>query len=119
MPIRLLFDENLPSALVSILHDDYPGSVHVRDVGLHSAPDVAIWQYAADRNLVIVTKDDDFRQRSFRYGAPPKVIWLRLGNCRRQDLVAALTNRRNEISQFVEDPFEALLVIVDVGRQSA
>ena len=35
----------------------------------------------ATSGLTIVSKDADFHQRSFLFGAPPKVIWLRRGNC--------------------------------------
>ncbi|MGH9875040.1 MAG: DUF5615 family PIN-like protein [Pyrinomonadaceae bacterium] len=29
----------------------------------------------------MVSKDSDFQQRSLLHGAPPKFIWLRVGNC--------------------------------------
>ena len=31
--------------------------------------------------IAIVSKDSDFNARSSVFGAPPKVIWLALGNC--------------------------------------
>lgn len=43
-------------------------------------PDLQIWQYALEHGLTIVSKDNDFRQLSFLYGPPPKVIWLSVGN---------------------------------------
>lgn len=110
MRVRLLFDENLPPGLVVDLADIYPDAVHVRDLGLQSASDEAIWFRAADE-FVIVTKDDDFRQRSFLYGAPPKVIWVRLGNCRRSELAAVLRQRQRDIEQFVAHAQNALLVL--------
>lgn len=73
--LRLLFDQNLAPALARRLADLYPGSAHVRDPGLAAADDEAIWSYAAANGYTIVTKDDDFRQRSFVRGAPPQVIW--------------------------------------------
>ena len=44
--MRLLFDENLSHQLVRLLGDIFPQSVHVRDVGLKSADDPLVWQYA-------------------------------------------------------------------------
>lgn len=111
MSARLLFDENLPPGLVADLADVYPGSAHVRDIGLQSASDDVIWSRAAADELVIVTKDDDFRQRSFRYGPPPKVIWVRLGNCRRHELAETLRDRHHDVQQFVSSPHSALLVV--------
>jgi len=60
--MRLLFDENLSPHLPAMLADLFPSSIHVREPGLKSSVDEAIWQYAAQHGLTIVTKDDDFRQ---------------------------------------------------------
>ena len=75
--MKLLFDQNVSPRLVADLSDMYPGSVHVRDVGLARANDAAIWSYARDHGLTIVSKDSDFHQVSFLRGPPPKVIWIR------------------------------------------
>jgi hypothetical protein len=64
-PPRLLCDENVAPSLVKRLADRFPGSVHVRDVGLAKADDETIWQYARDGDYLVVTKDDDFRQLCF------------------------------------------------------
>ena len=84
--MRLLFDQNLSPRLVRILADAYPGSSHVRDLGLHSADDESIWEWARHEGFVIVSKDEDFHQRSFLLNHPPKVIWLGVGT----NLFAAL-----------------------------
>ena len=63
--MKLLFDENVSPRLVVGLTDLFPGSVHVRDAGLSRASDAAIWDYARDRGLTIVSKDSDFHQASF------------------------------------------------------
>jgi len=74
----LLFDENLSAHLPRLVADQFAGGLHVRDVGLARADDSAVWEYARTHGMAIVTKDDDFRQRSFLYGSPPKVIWVHL-----------------------------------------
>jgi len=79
--VRFLFDENLSPELVRLLADLFPESVHVRDVGLKSADDPEVWLYAKENALTIVSKDSDLHQRSFMFGYPPKLIWVRLGNC--------------------------------------
>ena len=99
----LLFDENLAARLVVELADLYPGCVHASDRGLVGGSDQAIWQHARDHGLVIVTKDEDFQQLSVPYGAPPKVIWIRLGNCSTADIIRLLRGRRSEINRFVAD----------------
>jgi Domain of unknown function (DUF5615) len=45
--VRLLLDQNLSPRLVRALADLFPGSTHVRDVGLSRATDDAVWNYAA------------------------------------------------------------------------
>jgi predicted nuclease of predicted toxin-antitoxin system len=107
----LLFDQNLAPALARRLADLYPGSAHVRDAGLAAADDEAIWARAAAGGYAIVTKDDDFRQRSFLRGAPPKVVWARLGNCSTADVEAALRARHADVVAVADDPTAALLVI--------
>ena len=109
--LPLLFDENLAPSLAQRLSDLYPGSAHVRDAGLAMADDEVIWSHARDGGHIIVTKDDDFRQRSFLTGAPPKVIWTRLGNCSTADVERALRSRYDTIVAFAEDEMAALLVI--------
>ena len=44
--MKLLFDANLSPALVKLLEADFPGSAHVRAIGLQAAPDSQIWDHA-------------------------------------------------------------------------
>ncbi len=69
--MKLLFDQNLSPRLPRLLADIYAESIHVREVGLRDAGDLAIWQYAKAQGYAIVSKDSDFQQRSLLHGAPP------------------------------------------------
>jgi predicted nuclease of predicted toxin-antitoxin system len=84
--MKLLFDENLSHKLARLLDDLFPNSTHVRVIGLKSADDPLVWEYPKNNNLVIVSKDADMHQRSFLFGQPPKIIWVRLGNCSTSDV---------------------------------
>ena len=55
--MKLLFDQNLSPRLPRLLSDLYPGSAHVREVGLRDAGDAAIWEYARQQGFAIVSKD--------------------------------------------------------------
>ncbi len=79
--MKRLFDHYLFCKLVERLADLFPNSEHVRHVILHEADDRRVWEYARANGFAIVSKDEDFHQLSFLYGAPPKVVWVRLGNC--------------------------------------
>lgn len=109
--LRLLFDQNLSHRLVGLLASEYPESIHVRDVGLGAAEDQLVWAYAAEKRLTIVSKDSDFQQRALLFGHPPKVIWLRLGNCTTAAVAALLRARLIEVSAFQADAAAAFLVL--------
>ena len=109
--MRLLFDQNLSRRLVSLLETEFPGSRHVSDLGLDTATDQTIWDYAADHEYVIVSKDSDFRQLAFLHGPPPKAIWVRLGNASTRDILRVLSDYGSAISEFGDRDEEALLVI--------
>ena len=89
----------------------FPGSVHVRDVGLARATDAEIWDYARDHDLTIVSKDSDFHQVSFLRGSPPKVIWIRRGNCTTADIETLLRSRRTEVLSFGAEAEGAFLAL--------
>lgn len=83
----------------------------MRDVGLQRADDATIWEFAKSNGYAIGSKDNDFHQRSFLYGHPPKVIWLRLGNCSTEQVAETLRRNVHHLSAFEADPQAAFLVL--------
>ena len=108
---RFLLDENLSPRLASALADVFPGSVHVRDVQLKGESDQQIWLFAANNGYTIVTKDDDFRGMSLLRGAPPKVIWLVVGNTSTAEILRILLAHVTAIETFVTEPITSLLTL--------
>jgi predicted nuclease of predicted toxin-antitoxin system len=109
--MRLLFDQNLSHRLVALLAAEYPGSVHVRDVGLNAADDQTIWRFAAQQGLAIVSKGSDFQQRALLHGQPPKVVWVRLGNCTTAAVAALLRATHTDVLAFEADATASFLVL--------
>lgn len=107
--MKLLFDENLSHKLVRRLADLFPDSIHVRDIGLKAADDPVVWEYAEKNGLMIVSKDSDMHQRSFVFGHPPKIIWVRLGNCSTSDVEQLLRKNFSAIKTFHEDDYASFL----------
>jgi predicted nuclease of predicted toxin-antitoxin system len=107
--VKLLFDENLSHRLVRLLADLFPDSVHVRNIGLKSADDPLVWQYAKEQGFVIVSKDSDLHQRSFVFGHPPKIVWIRLGNCSTLDVERLLRRNFDAITIFHADELASFL----------
>ena len=109
--MKLLFDQNFSHRLATMLLSEYPESEHVRDMGLSEADDLVIWRYAADQGFTIVSKDSDFQQRAMPEGHPPKVVWLRLGNCATSAVLVALRDRQANVIAFSVDPTTSYLVL--------
>jgi predicted nuclease of predicted toxin-antitoxin system len=109
--VRLLLDQNLSPRLLTALADLYPGSRHIREVGLQAAADDAVWQYAGQHGFAIVSKDADFRERSFLLGHPPKVIWIRRGNCSTDGVAAILRDHHAEVLVFEGDAEGSFLAL--------
>jgi predicted nuclease of predicted toxin-antitoxin system len=109
--VKALFDANVSPALVRALNLQFPNSAHVRDVGLRTATDDEIWNYSKANDFTIISKDTDFRERSFVRGAPPKVIWLDVGNAGTGDIIALVQRERDRILEFEGQPDAALLIL--------
>ncbi|MBK9163808.1 MAG: DUF5615 family PIN-like protein [Acidobacteria bacterium] len=109
--MKLLLDQNLSWKLVDELGESYPDSKHIKHVLSTAADDRDIWNYAKENGFTIVTKDDDFVQKSLLLGHPPKVIWIRLGNCRTEHILQLLTRSRETVSAFNGDEEKSLLAI--------
>jgi predicted nuclease of predicted toxin-antitoxin system len=86
--MRFLVDAQLPPALARWLAAKGHAAEHVGDKGMEAASDAAIWDYAVRETAVIITKDEDFAQRKVLADNGPVVVWIRLPNTRRRDLLA-------------------------------
>jgi predicted nuclease of predicted toxin-antitoxin system len=109
--VKLLFDENLSPALTNRLADLFPDSVHVRDVGMKATDDPVVWDYAKDNDFMIVSKDADMHDLSLVFGNPPKVVWLRLGNCSTRQVEELLRLDFDVIKLFYRDENVSMLVL--------
>lgn len=109
--MKLLLDQNLSRRLLPELEPLFPGSSQVQLLGLDEASDTVIWTYAREGGFSIVTKDADFLELSLLRGAPPKVIWLNLGNVPNSVVRAKLLAQSSEICHFLAASNEDVLAI--------
>ena len=109
--MKLLLDENISSKLVKSLTKDFPESSHIDFLNMQGTSDTGIWEYAQTENFIIVSKDNDFRQRSFLFGAPPKVVWLSVGNGGTKIIKELLLKNVQMIQDFSQEPTAGLLVL--------
>jgi predicted nuclease of predicted toxin-antitoxin system len=73
--------------------------------------DESVWTYAAQHGFTIISKDTDFHQRSFLYGHPPKVVWIRRGNCSTTEIEAISRAQRKNLQRFEQDTEGAFLTL--------
>ena len=97
--MKLLLDQNLSPRLARTLAACRPPD------------DDTVWAYAAEHGFVIVSKDADFHQRSFVLGPPPKVVWIRRGNCSTVEIEVILRNHAADLLAFERDDQEAFLAL--------
>lgn len=109
--MKLLFDQNLSPRLVRLLVDLFPESNHVFPLGLDEADDTEVWEYARENDFTLVTKDADFGDLSILRGFPPKVLWLRRGNCKTADIESILRNNFDVIKELENDAQIGLITL--------
>ncbi|MCG3163985.1 MAG: hypothetical protein JMDDDDMK_05444 [Acidobacteria bacterium] len=109
--MKLLFDHNLSPRLINRLSDLFPDSSHVYLLGLDRVDDTVIREYAKQHDFLIVTKDADFSDLSLLLGFPPKVIWIRRGNCKTSDIESILRNHHDEIEALSTDQLIGILTL--------
>ncbi len=108
--MKLLLDENLSPRLVALLSDVYPDSQHVEDVGLGETDDAQVWAYAETHGFAIVSRGSDFADMSALKGWPPKVIWIRLGNCKTAVIEMVLRNSVDAVQRFGDGEAACLML---------
>jgi predicted nuclease of predicted toxin-antitoxin system len=101
--LKLLLDQNLSRKLIPELQGRFPGSSHVLLLGMHKAADSDIWYYAQHHGFSLVTKNTDMVDLCVLRGAPPKVLWLRMGNCTTQTVREVLAQNAERIRRFETD----------------
>ncbi len=103
-------DENLSPALCERLADNFPGSQHVPALGLGAQGDSAVREHARLGGFVMLTKDSDYLERGILFGYPPKVIWLRVGNCTTAEVEQILRRNLELITRFGRDRNAVLIL---------
>jgi predicted nuclease of predicted toxin-antitoxin system len=109
--VKLLFDHNLSPQLVKRLADLYPDSTHVHLLGLDQANDGEVWEFARREGFLVVTKDADFSDLCLLFGFPPRVIWIRRGNCAVKEIEEILRRHYEDIETLDKDEIVGVLTL--------
>ena len=109
--MKFLLDENISYRIFPKITDLFPNSAHLKEFDLIESNDWEIWDFAAQNDYVILSKDSDFHQRSILDAPPPKLVFLRVGNCSTSYLVNLLRSNHKVIETFAEMESESILVL--------
>ncbi|MFY9343834.1 MAG: DUF5615 family PIN-like protein [Planctomycetota bacterium] len=95
--MKFFIDNQLPLQLARHLAASGHDAVHVLEIGMDEADDVAIWKHAAQQERVVISKDEDLFYLAKRIGDRGRLLWVRLGNCRKAALLAAFDSELPDI----------------------
>jgi predicted nuclease of predicted toxin-antitoxin system len=101
--MKLLFDQNISFRILKKLSESFPDSSHVVNENLINASDLEIWEYAKQNEFTIVSQDSDFNDINLTKGFPPKIIWIKTGNIKTEEIVILLENYQLKIKEFFAD----------------
>jgi len=109
--MKLLFDHNLSPRLINQLADLFADSSHLTFHGMDQDDDKDVWEFARDNGYTLVTKNSDFHDLSLLRGFPPKVVWLRIGNCTTATIESLIRHCHADILDFETDTSAGTLAL--------
>jgi len=110
--MKLLFDQNLSPKLLTYFTDSFDELTHVQDLNLDKADDISIFKFAKSKVFTLVSKDSGLSELVSFFGFPPKVIWVRRGNCSTNDIRKLIETNLDRILSFGVDAETGILVIL-------
>ena len=100
--MKLLLDANISWRIIKLVGDNFPDSLHAKDLKINQpAKDIEIWQFAKQNNFTILTHDDDFEKLLLLKGVPPKVIILKTFDKNTKQIAEILISKKETIESFI------------------
>lgn len=109
--MKFIVDHNLPPRLARLLEQHFRGTRHTLDLDFDRMPDTELWQYAKDNGFHLITKDGDHFQLSLLKGAPPKVVWVRIGNAPASSVLELIKRHLDTIEDFLNEDGPTVLAL--------
>lgn len=113
--MNFLVDVHLPISLSKFLsRQEGCSSAHVNQIlqKWHTT-DAEICKYADERSLVVITKDQDFKDSHFVVKTPKRLIRIVLGNISNQELISMFDKYLPLIFPLIEKES----VYIEIGRE--
>jgi len=115
--MRFLFDQNISHRILDKLPELFGETASVKKEGLINASDLTIWEFARQENYVIITQDSDFNDLTALNGFPPKIIWIRSGNLKTDEIADLLVKNQSSIQDFLNNAELGCLEIIHLKRK--
>lgn len=110
--MKLLIDQNISHRLKALVSAVFSEVFHVKDLGLTDLPDSAIFDFARLNHFdAVLTLDEDFHNIVMERGMPPKILWLRLGNCSTKVQAKSILGNTELIESFLNTDVHEVLEI--------
>ena len=112
--MKFWIDAQLSPAL-SLWINQFTNEVHahsLRSLNLSDADDEVIFQQAKLHKAVIVSKDADFVKLLDRFGPPPHIIWITVGNSSNAHMHEILKKHLPTIIEMLNDGEP----LIEIGR---
>ena len=109
--MKFIVDHNLPPRLARLLDQRFPGTSHTLDLAFDRLPDIKLWEYAKMNGFHLITKDGDHFQLALLRGAPPKVVWVRIGNAPTSAVLALIERHLDTIEKFLLEEGPTVLAL--------
>jgi len=108
---KLLFDNNISHRVIARISDIFPNANHVMLESLDESTDKEVWRFARANGYTIVSKDSDFNDLAIYHGSPPKIIWIKIGNCKVAQIEKILRDNSDVIQIFLNNSNSTILEI--------
>ena len=108
---KLLFDNNISHRVIARIADIFPHANHVMLENIDEVSDEKVWTFARNNDYTIVTKESVFNDIAIYKGTPPKIIWIKLGNCKIAEIENILRVNVVAIKEFLDEPIGAIFEI--------
>jgi predicted nuclease of predicted toxin-antitoxin system len=100
--MKLLIDQNISHRIIPVISELFSELTHVRNVGLKDKSDYEIFMFARQNNFnAVISLDEDFVHILQTFNSPPKIIWLKTGNCSTTQLAQLLIQKNEIILEFI------------------
>ena len=103
--MKFLCDVHISHKIVAHLKSLGCESIHVNGIlNKSETKDSDICRFSDEHNLILITKDSDFRDSFFIKRTPKKLIKINLGNISNDELKAIFSDHMNTLYQLYSKP---------------